>query len=525
MSARTSRSADVSLDFTRVRAEFGLPSEFPPGVLAEAQQAVGRDLAPGPRRDATALPLVSIDPPGAKDLDQIMYLQRRARGYRVHYAIADLGAFVVPGGLLDREVRSRGQTLYLPDGIVPMHPPVLSEDAASLLPDRIRPAVLWTMDLDADGELESTSVCRAVVRSTACLDFDMVAASLRAGSPHPSIALLPEIGRLRRALALRRGAIELGLPDQQVVPDGAGGWRPALRRRVEIDDWNAEISLLTGMAAAQIMLTAGVGVLRTLPDPDEQVIARLRDHAEALGVEWPAGAGPAQLLAGLDSTRPEAMALYLDATRLLRGAGYTAFDSGAPSHSGHAGIGAPYAHVTAPLRRLVDRFGTEICLAVTEGSRPAEWALAALPKLPSLMGSSDQIAGRVERACVSQSEAWVLASRVGHEFEATVLRIAGTTGEIFITDPPVATRCEVGAVPPGGRLRVRLTSVDPETRKVRFEAVPPEPIADEAIADAAAWNAATIAGGDPVPEASILGARLTNPAAGSPRAPAAEADR
>ncbi|APU17049.1 exoribonuclease R [Actinoalloteichus sp. GBA129-24] len=470
MPARTSRSTAAGQDFTQVRAEFGLPSGFPAGVLVEAEQAVGRDLAVGPRRDATDLPLASIDPPGAKDLDQIMYIERRRRGYRVHYAIADLGAFVVPDGLLDAEVRRRGQTLYLPDGVIPMHPPVLSEDVASLLPDRVRPAVLWTMDLDAEGEVETASVCRALVRSVACLDFDTVAASLAAGTPHPSIALLPELGRLRRALALRRGAIELELPDQQVVSDGAGGWRPAIRRRSEIDDFNAEISLLTGMVAAEMMLEAGIGVLRTLPDPDAPAVDRLRAGARALGVAWPADTGPAQLLAGLDPTRPESMALYMDATRLLRGAGYTAFDSGAPANNGHAGIGAPYAHVTAPLRRLVDRFGTEICLAAQAGVEPAEWALAALPRLPSLMGASDQLAGRVERACVSQSEAWVLASRVGQEFEATVVRSGDTGSELFITDPPVLARYEVG-LPPGGRLRVRLAAADPTTRQVRFEAV------------------------------------------------------
>ncbi|ASO22236.1 exoribonuclease R [Actinoalloteichus hoggarensis] len=471
MPARTSRSTAAGLDFSQVRAEFDLPSEFPPGVLVEAEQAAGRDLAPGPRRDATDLPLASIDPAGAKDLDQIMYLERRRRGYRVHYAIADLGAVVVPGGLLDAEVRRRGQTLYLPDGVIPLHPPVLSEDAASLLPDRVRPAVLWTMDLDADGEVESASVCRALVRSVACLDFDTVADSLAAGTPHPSIALLPELGRLRRALAQRRGAIELELPDQQVVPDGAGGWRPAIRRRSEIDDWNAEISLLTGMVAAEIMVDAGVGVLRTLPEPEAAAVERLRADARALGVPWPPDVQPARLLAGLDPVRPESMALFMDATRLLRGAGYTAFDAGAPAQNGHAGIGAPYAHVTAPLRRLVDRFGTEICLAAQAGVEPAEWVLAALPRLPSLMGASDQLAGRVERACVSQSEAWALAPRVGEEFEATVVRSGDNGSELFITDPPVLARHAVG-LPLGGRLRVRLTSADPITRRVRLEPMP-----------------------------------------------------
>ena len=152
----------------------------------------------GRREDATDLPLVTIDPPGAKDLDQAMLLRRRGSGYRVDYAIADPGHFIRPGGALDTEARRRGQTLYLPDELVPLHPPQLSEDAASLLPEESRPAVLWTIDCDSGGAPERVHVRRALVRSVAQFDYDTVRDRLTAGTPHPSYALLPELGRLRR---------------------------------------------------------------------------------------------------------------------------------------------------------------------------------------------------------------------------------------------------------------------------------------------------------------------------------------
>src|SRR5699024_8902046 len=115
------------------------------------------------RTDATDLPLVTVDPPGARDLDQAVLLERRGRGgFRVHYAIADVAAFVRPGGALDRETRRRGQTLYLPDGNIPLHPRVLSEDAGSLLPNRVRPAVLWRIDLAEDGAVEDFDARRAL---------------------------------------------------------------------------------------------------------------------------------------------------------------------------------------------------------------------------------------------------------------------------------------------------------------------------------------------------------------------------
>ncbi|MFT7840863.1 RNB domain-containing ribonuclease [Saccharothrix sp. BKS2] len=469
---RTDRAeTDPGLDFGGVRTEFGLPDGFSPAALGEAQRAVTGDVDHADREDATALPLVTIDPPGSKDLDQALLLERVGDGFRVHYAIADLGAFVEPDGALDAEVRRRGQTLYLPDGNVPLHPPVLSEGAASLLPGQVRPAVLWTFECGPDGEPREVRVRRAVVRSTAQFDYGGVQASFDAGEPHPSIEALPDFGRLRRARAADRGAVELQLPEQEVVATGDGDWALVIRPRADVETWNAEVSLLTGMAAARIMLDARVGVLRTLPDADDGAVEALRRSAQALGVPWPDGATPAELLAGLDPARPEALALFVDATRLLRGAGYTAFDGEAPEIFTHAGLGAPYAHVTAPLRRLVDRFATEVCLAVTAGEPVPEWLRRALPRLPGLMGGSDALAGKVDRAILDQVEAWVLADRVGHEFDAVVLRADGNAADVFVAQPPVMGRCTGPDLPEGEWIRVRLAEADPDRRKVVFERV------------------------------------------------------
>jgi len=461
------RTEGSGVSFARIRDEFGLPTDFPEVVLAEAADAVNTRLAN--RVDATDLPLVTIDPPGAKDLDQAMAVERRANnGFRVHYAIADLGAFITPGGAIDEEVRRRGQTLYLPDGNVPLHPTVLSEGAASLLPEQVCPAALWTLDCDADGELETALVRRALVRSRARFDYDTVQAAFAAGTAHPALEALPALGRLRRERAIARGAVELQLPDQEVEPDGHG-WQLVLRPRTDVDAWNAEISLLTGMAAAKLMLGAGVGVLRTLPDPENGAVKWLRRSARSLGIAWPRAMDAAELLAGLDPDRPEALALFMDATRLLRGAGYTVFDGQAPELATHAGIAAPYAHVTAPLRRLVDRYATEVCLALSAEAPVPDWVRAALPELPGLMAGSDALAGKVDKACLDQVEAWVLGNRIGQEFDAIVLRADGTSAEVFVTDPPVISKCVGAHLPEGETVRVRLTHADAEARKVVFE--------------------------------------------------------
>lgn len=471
---RSGQEVTRQRDFAAVRAEFALPETFEPAVLAEAEETASdaRRRADG-RVDATDLPFVTIDPPGAKDLDQAMLVERRQRGgFRVRYAIADLGVFVRPGGAVDDATKTRGQTLYLPDGNIPLHPPALSEGAASLLPGEVRPAALWTIDTDSDGEPTSVDVRRALVRSVERFDYEGVQAMVDSGQPHPSIGALPELGRLRRALAVGRGAVELQLPEQEITGtegDGPSGWALALRLRTDVDAWNAEISLLTGMCAADMMLSAGVGVLRTLPEADPDALEWLRRSARALGIDWPSDVSVAQLLARMDPARPESLALYTDSTRLLRGAGYTSFDGDVPDTTTHAGIGGAYAHVTAPIRRLVDRYAAEICLAVSADSAVPEWTKAALARLPELMAASDALAAKVERACLDQVEAWLLAGRVGQDFEAVVLRADDNKADVLLSDPPVLAKCAGAGLPEGARVTIRLVDVDVDARTVSFE--------------------------------------------------------
>ena len=463
----TLRISAPGIDFDAIRSEFSLDGGFPVAALAEADGAVDR-CASG-RVDRTDLPLVTIDPPTSMDLDQALHIERTDTGFVLHYAIADVAAVVRPGGALDTETRRRGQTFYLPDGSVPLHPRVLSDGAASLLPDQVRPAALWRIDLDETAEPVAVDVRRASVRSVARFDYAGVQADSDRGTLHPSIAALPEFGALRLASALRRGAIELKLPEQAVVADG-GGWRLDVEPRTAADDWNAEVSLLTGMCAARIMLDARIGLVRTLPPAPADAVAALRRSARALGLNWQANVPVGVMLAGLDPNTPDALAMMSDATTLLRGADYAAFDGAVPTLTVHAGIGAPYAHVTAPLRRLSDRFATEVCLAVCAGDEIPQWVRQALPLLPGVMRGSDQLAGKVDRACVDLTEVRVLAGRIGETFDAVVLRSADRKrdAEVFVSDPIVIARC-TGNPPEGERVSVRLLAADAESRRVQFE--------------------------------------------------------
>ncbi|GAA1261817.1 RNB domain-containing ribonuclease [Kitasatospora nipponensis] len=469
-------SARIHSELDQLRARLEIPGDWPPEVLAEAEQAAATAKLPG--YDATELPLFTLDPPGSLDLDQAMHLARRpGGGYRVHYAIADVAAFVRPGGALDAEARRRVQTLYFPDRRVPLHPAVLSEGAASLLPGEPRPAVLWQIDLDPDGATVLADVRRATVRSRRRLDYGAVQVAVDSGHPDPQLTLLAEIGLARELQEQARGGISLPVPEQEIEAT-ADGYRPGYRAPRPVDGWNAQISLLAGMAAAELMLDAGTGLLRTLPAAPESGYARLRRCAHALYVPWPPALPYAALIRSLDPHLPHHAAFLNECTGLLRGAGYHAFDTArglpAPADPGHAALAAPYTHCTAPLRRLADRWAQEICVALAAGEPVPSWVGDSLAEVPALMAGGERRAHEVERACVDLVEAELLRGREGEDFDAVVVDLderRPEVGTVQLTEPAVRARCESAAghhLPLGERLRVRLTRADPATRTVRF---------------------------------------------------------
>ena len=487
--ARSAAQTELARSLAALRAEFDLPAAFAPEVLAEAEQAAAAVLRSLPENDRTDLPLVTIDPPGSTDLDQALYIGRGAEGhpdgFTVHYAIADVPAFIAPGGALDEETLRRGQTIYLPDGRVPLHPEVISEDAGSLLPRLARGAYLWTFALDADGALVDTALERATVRSREQLTYEQAQARIDAG-PGPagdetasSLALLKQVGILRTQQEAARGGASLRLPEQEITVTDHG-YEVLTAPPLEVEDWNAQVSLLTGMAAARIMLDGGVGLLRTMPPADEDSIDRFRARTRALGHPWSEGQSYGEYLRRLDIRDPQQLAIMHAATSLFRGAGYTAFDGDTPGIAVQSAIAAPYAHTTAPLRRLVDRFVLVTCLALVHGAQVPEGIRAILPALPEAMRESNMLASRTSNAALELVEAASLHGLEGQEFTAVVVSAPGPEqedkaraqgrlpwGEVQVEHPPVLARYE-GFARAGSRIRVILVRADMATRTVLF---------------------------------------------------------
>ncbi|QOT16370.1 RNB domain-containing ribonuclease [Paenarthrobacter sp. YJN-5] len=466
----------LAASLAALRSELELPGDYPADAEHEARQAVQNLQLPP--RSLLDVPFVTIDPATSTDLDQALFIQRNDAGYKVLYAIADVPSFVAPGGALDAETRRRGQTFYAPDGRVPLHPEVISEQAGSLLAEQECSAFVWDFDLDHNAEVVSMSVERATVRSRAKLSYKGAQKQIDAGTAPEVLMLLKEVGLKRVELERKRGGASLNMPEQEIVQVTDGDYRIVAAPSLPIEDWNAQMSLMTGMAAAQLMLDGKVGILRTMPAPDERSLLHFKRQTQALGKPWDGDISYGEYLRTLDGSDPKQLAILHSAGMLFRGAGYTPFDGEVPENVIQSAIGAPYAHTTAPLRRLIDRFVLVICEALSNGREIPAWAREALPDLPGIMAASDSLAGRLERMALDTVEAALAANHVGQVFDAVVISGSkpangngngnGPYGTVQIAEPALTARCD-GELVSGTQVRVRLVKADITGRVIRFE--------------------------------------------------------
>ncbi len=451
----------LTRELAAIRTAFQVPDGFPPNVLAAAERAAAR--TPSEHADWTDRPFVTLDPAGSTDLDQGFAIEAAGDAFILHYAIADIGWFVDPDGPIADEAWRRGETLYLPDGKANLYPPVLSQGAASLLPDGPRPAVVFSVRVDADGAVVLDAVTRAVIHSRAKLAYaNVIDADLPQG-----FATLTD--RLIRAEAAR-GAARIDPPEQEVAHDADGHLTLTFRIRHASEDRNAALSLACNMAVAQLLMAHGTGLFRVMDEPDDHAVARLRLTARALGIDWPGSATLAQIERTLDPTNPRHATLMLAIRRAGNGASYRVFAEGETPW--HAAVAAPYAHATAPLRRLADRYVVEAALAVANSRAVPAHVAAAFPRLPKVMARADSRAGQIDRAVINMAEAALLSGREGKLFDAVVTGIEARGADIQLSALPVTARLDPAGLTPGDRVTVRLTGTDVARRSIAFALTP-----------------------------------------------------
>lgn len=454
------REGALSTGLTDIRIQFAVATTFPASASAEAERAAVRPISG--HADWTELCFATLDPQASTDLDQAFSIERSGADLVLHYAIADVAWFVSPGEALDLEAWSRGTTIYMPDGRAGLYPSRLSDGAASLLPDVERPSVVFTIRVDPDGKPSLDGAARAMIRSRAKLAYETV-------TPADLSADFFELSRRIQQAEDARGAARVDAPQQELVVGADGRFALAFRPQREAELQNASLSLAANLAIADALLAHRTGLFRVMPEPDQRAVYRLRHSAKALGLSWPKDMPLKQFETGLDHANPRHAGFMAAVRRAGPGASYAPYEPGmVPWHSAMA---ATYAHATAPLRRLADRYVIEAAVLVANGQAVPQELGLIFQRLPAVMARAEEKAGQIDRAMLDLAEAVVLEGREGSRFSAVVTDLDERGARIQLSDPAVISRVDGKGAMPGDAILVELVSVDVAHRHVTFQRV------------------------------------------------------
>ena len=458
MKSLTDPSQALSAGLVKIRTEFHVSDGFPPEVTAAAQEAARR--VPSQHADRTAIPFVTLDPASSTDLDQAFSIEASGSDLLLHYAIADVAWFVEDGDSIDLEAWNRGETLYLPDGKAGLYPPVLAEAAASLLPDGPRPAVIFTIRVAGDGAVKLDGAERAIIQSRAKLAYDSVQATdVPAG--------FAELARRMAANEERRGASRVDPPEQEVEELADGTFRLSFRPLLQSEQDNAALSLAANMAIADAMLAHKTGLFRVMSGPDVAKVQRLRNAAQALGLSWPDSTSLRDYQRTLDPADPKQAALMLEIRRAGNGASYQPYQEGVVPW--HEAMAATYAHATAPLRRLADRYVVRCALAIANGQPVPQAVTEAFARLPKVMGRGDARASQINHAAIDLAEAVMLQGHEGETFRAVVTDFVDHGVRAQLADMAVVANVKASGLRQGDSLTLKLVTADPDQRSIVFE--------------------------------------------------------
>ena len=421
-------AGEAGVDTLTVIHEFGLPGPFPEGALAESRRQAERfrEEVPAGRRDLTDRVIVTIDPVDARDFDDAISLERIDRGHwllGVH--IADVSHFVEEGSPLDQEARARGTSVYLPDRVIPMLPEIVSNNLASLQPDRVRYARTCWIEFSADGIPVHAEEERSAIKSQRRFSYEEVDVFL-ADPDTPAVKMTGEVrsllGRMRdlarmlRSRRMARGSLELAMPEVKIDLDRDGRVSGAhVVKNTESHQIIEEFMLAANEAVAGMLAAAGAGFLRRIhPAPDPRKLRQLTEFVSELGFEVDTLESRFELQRLLDMARgrPEEHAVHYAVLRSLSRAVY------GPQEDGHYALASDcYCHYTSPIRRYPDLTVHRALDLLARGRRAAADGLPRLGEECSLL---ERRAEAAERELVKLKLLLFLSSRTGEEMNAVV---------------------------------------------------------------------------------------------------------
>jgi ribonuclease R len=445
------------IEVEKIKIREGIREAFPDEVDHEAAALparVDRHVA-REREDLRDVDLVTIDPETARDHDDAIWVKRERNGFKLIVAIADVSHYVTEGSVMDREAASRGNSVYLPDRAIPMLPPELSTNLASLLPNRDRLCMAVEMHLDDKAHVTSHRIFEAVMRSHGKLSYDGVARALglTKRGPHqpaaekriPTLKILLDLSKRLRARRIKRGALDFDLPEGKVVLDDRGEPEaivqsrkdPGIRQAYRIVE---DMMLVTNeTVASHIKRHAAPGVFRVHGKPDPERISMFCQVAKSFGYELDeeSAATPKQLsrfLRRIEGTNEASLLRYL----LLRAMQQAIYDT--DPTAGHFALAAKdYLHFTSPIRRYPDLLVHRIVRSMVRNeSLDAASIRPRLQRFAAQASEAERRAMIVERDVVDVYRAIYMQDHVGDELEGRISGFAPYGIYIQIDDPYVS---------------------------------------------------------------------------------------
>jgi ribonuclease R len=417
------------VDTLSIIREFGLPEAFPEDVLDDARaQADAFDESIDGRLDLTGETIITIDPVDARDFDDAVSLSRLENGHwRLGVHIADVAHFVRAKSALDREARERGTSVYLPDRVIPMLPEVISNNLASLQPDKIRYTLSALMEFTAEGAYVAGEVKRSAIKSSrrfAYEEVDEYLADSKAWKSKlaPSVwKLLGDMHSLAMILRQRRldaGSIELTLPEVKIDLDKRGEVVGAhLVVHTVSHQIIEEFMLAANEAVARLLSQANLHFLRRVHEPpDPRKLQSLTKFVRELGIECESLESRFEIKRVIAAVagRPEEHAVNYAILRSMQKAIY------APMDEGHYALSKEhYCHFTSPIRRYPDLTIHRMIETLARGKRPAD-DLERMVLLGDHCSDREQRAASAERELVKVKLLMYLAGRLGEQMDAVI---------------------------------------------------------------------------------------------------------
>lgn len=464
----------------RILYEHDLPRDFPADVLAEAREQPWRRLdARAGRRDDRRILTVTIDGPKSKDFDDALSAEWRPNGdVRLRVSIADVAHHVQRGSAIDREAFHRGTSVYLPDRVLPMLPPVLSDDLCSLNPRVDRLAVTVELDVTPTGELRGPEIHETVIRSAHRLTYGQVHDVLD-GRAAPADRDLGELLQTLRAIygrlrfrRVRRGGLDLDRPEAEVVLEESGEPGSIVLAERNVAHRIVEECMIAANESVAAWLTARrvPGLFRIHGGPTPEKLQELERIAGSFGFATKLGARahPAAIAALLHEAEGSGRE-HAIRTSLLPLMGRAEYAARLAPHFALASDA--YLHFTSPIRRYAD-LAVHRQVKAALRSRPAPLGVPDLDASARQCSARSRRAERVEWDVLAVLQAVYMSKRLGETFTAyaTGASPAGTFVELEgLAVSGLIPSAGRAPFPIGARLTVRVAAVDPSRGRITFE--------------------------------------------------------